>query len=313
MEIDIIIPLYKPGKELFVLLDKLNEQTIPIHRILLINTEEKFFTRLVYGTDFANRYRNVEVFHISKREFNHGGTRRFAVSKSDAPVFVMMTQDAVPADNCLLERLLESLKGNVAVSYARQTADEESSILEKFSREFNYPEQSCIKSMEDCQRLGIKTYFCSNVCAAYQRSIYDRQGGFVRKTIFNEDMIYAAGAVKAGYRIAYAAGAQVIHSHNYNCRQQFHRNFDLGVSQAQHPEIFAELKSESEGKRMVRTAGVYLREHHQQRMLPYFYLQCIWKYAGYFLGKNYKKLPFRVVLACTASPDYWKKQTDWRK
>lgn len=307
MEIDIIIPLYKPGKELFTLLDKLKEQTVPIHKIILINTEEKYFTGLVYGTDFAKRYRNVEVFHISKREFNHGGTRRFGVTKSAAPIFVMMTQDAMPADQFLLEKLIAPLQGDVAVAYARQLADERSSVLERFGRQFNYPDKSCVKSASDLERMGIKTYFCSNVCAAYRREIYDSQGGFIRRTIFNEDMIYAAGAIGAGYQIAYVAEAKVIHSHNYNCRQQFHRNFDLGVSQAEHPEIFAGIKSESEGKRMVKAATAYLKKRHMQTSIPYFYLQCCWKYAGYLLGKHYKKLPHKVVLACTASPNYWKK------
>lgn len=307
MEIDIIIPLYKPGKELFTLLDKLENQTVPVHKIILMNTEEKYFTALTYGTDFVKRYRNVEVFHLSKREFDHGRTRRLGVSRSKAPVFVMMTQDAVPENEFLLEKLIEPLQGNVAVSYARQLADDKSSVLERFSRQFNYPDKSCVKKASDLERLGIKTYFCSNVCAAYRREIYDKQGGFVKRTIFNEDMIYAAGVIQSGYQIAYAAEARVVHSHNYNCRQQFHRNFDLGVSQAQHPEIFAGIKSESEGKRMVKAATAYLKKNHMQSKIPYFYMQCCWKYAGYLLGKHYKKLPRKVVLACTASPTYWKK------
>lgn len=36
-----------------------------------------------------------------------------------------------------------------------------------------------------------KTFFCSNVCAMYRRSIYEKLGGFVKHTIFNEDMIFA--------------------------------------------------------------------------------------------------------------------------
>ncbi|MBE5865624.1 MAG: glycosyltransferase [Lachnospiraceae bacterium] len=307
MEIDIIIPLYKPGKELFTLLDKLENQSVPVHKIILLNTEEKYFTALTYGTDFVKRYRNVEVFHLSKREFDHGGTRRLGVSRSTAPIFVMMTQDAVPADEFLLEKLTEPLKGNVAVSYARQLADSKSSVLERFSRQFNYPDKSCVKSYTDLERLGIKTYFCSNVCAAYRREIYDRQGGFVKRTIFNEDMLYAAKVIQAGHQIAYAAEAQVIHSHNYNCRQQFHRNFDLGVSQAQHPEVFAGIKSESEGMRMVKAATAYFKENHMVRKIPYFYVQCFWKYAGFLLGKHYNKLPQKMVLACTASPMYFKK------
>lgn len=66
------------------------------------------------------------------------------------------------------------------------------------------------------------------MCAAYRQDIYEELGGFVKHTIFNEDMIYAAKAVEAGYAIAYAADARVVHSHNYTNGQQFHRNFDLG-------------------------------------------------------------------------------------
>ena len=110
MEIDIIIPLYKPGKELFELLDRLNRQTLPVKNIILMNTEEKYFTQLVYGTDFSHRYQNVKVFHLSKREFDHGRTRRKGVTLSDAPVFVMMTQDAMPADEFLLENLIDTAR-----------------------------------------------------------------------------------------------------------------------------------------------------------------------------------------------------------
>ena len=93
MEIDVIIPLYKPGKELFTLLDKLGSQSVPVHQVILLNTEEKYFEQLIYGIRFLETYQNVKVYHVSKREFDHGGTRRMGVKKSSADVFVMMTQD----------------------------------------------------------------------------------------------------------------------------------------------------------------------------------------------------------------------------
>ena len=86
----------------------------------------------------------------------------------------------------------------------------------------------------------------------YDRRTYEELGGFVESTLFNEDMIYAGHLVQAGYAIAYAADAKVVHSHNYGCLAQLHRNFDLGVSQAQHPEIFDAYPSEGEGIRMVK-------------------------------------------------------------
>ena len=129
MEIDIVIPLYKPDRQLFALLDRLEQQTLPIKNIILMNTEEKYFTQLIYGTEFAHKYKNVKVFHLSKREFDHGRTRRKGVSLSTAPIFVMMTQDAMHVDEFLLERLTANLKDDVAVAYARQLPGENSSVL----------------------------------------------------------------------------------------------------------------------------------------------------------------------------------------
>ena len=306
MNIDVIIPLYKPGKELFELLDRLQKQSVPVQNIILMNTEEKYFEQLVYGTKFSDKYKNVKVYHLSKREFDHGKTRHMGVQRSQADVFVMMTQDALPAANYLLERLTARLSGDVAVAYARQLPTEDCAVVESYTRSFNYPEQSCLKSAEDIPRLGIKTYFCSNVCAAYRRDIYEELGGFIRHTIFNEDMIYAAGAIKSGYLVAYEAEAKVIHSHNYTNGQQFHRNFDLGVSQADHPEVFAIVPSESEGMKMVKETTRYLKENHMLSKLPHFYMQCVCKYAGYLLGKRYKKLPRSWVMAFTSSKEYWK-------
>ena len=37
MNIDVIIPLYKPGRELFSLLDLIDKQTIPVRQIILMN------------------------------------------------------------------------------------------------------------------------------------------------------------------------------------------------------------------------------------------------------------------------------------
>ena len=306
MDIDVIIPVYKPGKELFTLIDRLENQTVAIRQIILMNTEEKYFGQLVYGTRFPEQHKKVKVYHLSKREFDHGGTRRLGVKKTDATVFVMMTQDAMPADEYLIERLTAPLQGKVAAAYARQLPNESCNFTEKYVRSFNYPEKSFIKSLEDLPRMGIKTYFCSNVCAAYRREIYEELGGFVHHTIFNEDMIYAAGAMKAGWEIAYAADARVIHSHNYTNKQQFHRNFDLGVSQAQHPEVFAGVPSEAEGKKMVLHTAKYLWDNKMGIKIPGLIMQSASKYAGYLLGKRYASLPRSWVIAFSDNKEYWK-------
>lgn len=305
-QLDVIIPVYKPGKEFLQLIEKLYEQEYVINRIIVMNTEEKYFERLVYGTDFYDKYKKVEVYHISKKEFDHGRTRHQGVMKSEAPYFLMMTQDAMPVDKVLTKLLMSAHEQeNIAVAYARQLPREDCSEAEKFTRDFNYPANSRVKTKKDISELGIKTYFCSNVCALYNRKKYDELGGFIQRTIFNEDMIYAATAVKAGMGIAYCANAEVVHSHNYTGAEQFHRNFDLGVSQADHPEIFADVPSESEGIKMVRLSAAHLKEMGLIRKIPGLIYVSACKYIGYLLGKNYRKLPRGFVIKCTMSPEYW--------
>lgn len=306
--VDVIIPTYKPDQKFFYLMDRLEKQTIPIHRIIIMNTEQKFFDRLTYGTSFAREHRNILIKHMSKLEFDHGGTRNRAVHYSDAEIFIMMTQDAVPADKYMVEKLLEALdEKNVAVAYGRQLAGKSSSEAEKFTRHFNYPNEKAVKTKEDIDRLGIKAFFCSNVCAAYQRDIYDSLGGFIKHTIFNEDMIFAAQAVLAGYGIAYQPQARVYHSHDYTNKEQFRRYFDMGVSQADHPEIFAKYPSESEGIRLVRATISHLNERKMKKEIPAVVIQSGFKYLGFLAGKNYRKLPKKIVIRCSGSREYWAK------
>ena len=301
--VDVIIPAYHPGKEFATLIKRLEKQSVPIHRIIVMNTEESMWNK-----EWEKLSDAMEVHHLTKEEFDHGGTRARAAELSDADVMVFMTQDAMPADRELLAELLKALdqEENIAAAYARQLPNAECSFVERYTRAFNYPDRSVVKTKDDLDKYGIKTFFCSNVCAAYKKDIYEKQGGFIRRTIFNEDMIYAGGLIQKGYRIAYAAEARVIHSHNYNCMQQFHRNFDLGVSQAEHPEIFEGVPSEGEGMRLVKKTLAYLIHSGRVWLIPGFVLQCAGKYAGYLAGKKFRKLPKKFILWCTMSPNYWK-------
>lgn len=300
--VDVLIPTYKPDQKCVQLVRRLLKQSVAVHRIYLIDTDTGIFPEELYG--ISDR---VLIHRILPEVFDHGGTRNLGAELSDAEILVYMTQDAVPADEYLIERLVEGFEEErVGAVYARQLPAEDCQLIERYTRGFNYPKTSRLKSAEDLPVLGIKTYFCSNVCAAYRRDVYAQMGGFVKKTIFNEDMILAGKMIQNGWSIYYAADAKVIHSHNYNCRQQFHRNFDLAVSQADHPEIFEGVPSEGEGLRLVKDTAVYLIKIKK----PWLILSLVWKsgfkYLGYQLGKHYKKLPRWLVLKCTMNPRYWK-------
>ncbi len=107
------------------------------------------------------------------------------------------------------------------------------------------------------------------------------------------------------YAIAYVADAKVIHSHNYNCTQQFKRNFDLAVSQADHPEVFGGIHSESEGIRLVKQTAHYLSEKHKPWLIPGMFVKSGFKYMGYRMGKAYRMLPMWLIMKCTMNREYW--------
>lgn len=300
--VDIVIPVYKPDGKFDWLMEMLKKQTYPVGTILIINTEQKYFPKKGYET-----WQNVRVHHIKAEDFDHGGTRDGAAAMLSGDLILFVTQDAVPEDTYLVERLAAAFEDEqVAAAYARQLPAKDCDVIERYTRSFNYPKESSVKAKEDLHRFGIKTFFCSNVCAMYRRSVYEKLGGFEKHTIFNEDMIFAGKLIQQGYSIAYVAQAAVVHSHNYTNRQQFHRNFDLAVSQAEHPEIFGMARSESEGIRMVKATAAYLIKQKKPWLIPVLVMRSASKLLGYRLGKNYKKFPRKWVLRFTMNRAYWK-------
>lgn len=335
---DVLIPVYQPDEKLDHLLSMLAVQTVlPEHVILMMTltgTEADAELQRKYAVDIPGYFHrgrlpkelrndpwwqekgygeeeikkiDIELYTISKKEFDHGGTRNAAAGLSNEEFIVFMTQDAVPDDEYLLESLLDSFdQEQVGAAYARQLAAEDAGEIERYTRSFNYPEKPCLKTLEDKKRLGIKTFFCSNVCAAYRKSVYDEMDGFVLHTIFNEDMIMAAKMIEAGYAIRYAADARVVHSHNYSCKQQFMRNFDLAVSQIEYKEYFGGVKSESEGIRLVVKTMKHLLRTGKWYLLPKLVVQSGAKYFGYCFGKKYQTLPPAWVHALSMNKGYWK-------
>ena len=307
--VDVLIPAYRPDRKFSRILQMLQRQTCRVNRIIVINTERQYWNDEGYRS-----VEGLEVHHVTKEEFDHGATRNLAARYSGADVMIFMTDDAVPGNPCLVERLVEALekKGpggeTVAMAYARQLPDKDCHAIERFTRAFNYPDEARVKTAGDLSRLGIKTYFASNACCAYRKDVFEEMGGFLAQTIFNEDMIYAAGVIRAGYAIAYAPEATVIHSHNLGPVSQFRRNFDLAVSQADHPEVFGGLKSEGEGIRLVKETAGWLVRTGRLWLLPVLVLSSGSKYLGYRAGKQYQKLPRGMIRRFTMNRTYWEKK-----
>ncbi|HIT88798.1 MAG TPA: glycosyltransferase family 2 protein [Candidatus Merdenecus merdavium] len=308
MKVDVVIPTYKPDAKLKNMVELLRNQSLPVQKILIINTEEEYFPKGIFEP-----MSEVEIIHIKKSEYDHGATRDMGAKKCHGDIVVFMTQDAMPKDDTLIAHLIEPLKDKrTACSYGKQLPLPDCEIIERYTRSFNYGDEDLLKTKASISHMGIKTFFCSNVCAAYRKDVYEELGGFVHQAIFNEDMIYAGRAILAGYQVAYASKARVYHSHNYNHRQQFQRNFDLGVSQADYPDVFSAVKSESEGVKLVKETGKYLIRIKKPWLILDLVIKSGVKFLGFQFGKSYKKLPSKIILWCTMSPSYWDRKKSYQ-
>ena len=96
---DVIIPTHKPDKK-FSRRCACWSQTYPIRKIIVMNTERSYWNDKGY-----EGIKGLEVHHLTKAELDHGATRNRGARYSRADIMVFMTDDAVPADNRLIEHL----------------------------------------------------------------------------------------------------------------------------------------------------------------------------------------------------------------
>lgn len=249
---------------------------------------------------------DVQVEIIPRAEFNHGLTREKARKILGTDIVVMMTQDAYPVDRQMLELLVKPLiNGDAAVSYARQIAHDDADIFESFPREFNYPAQSHIRSIEDKETYGAYTFFCSNSCAAYCNAALDKIGGF-QHVLFGEDTLAVAQLMQKGEKVAYVAEAVVKHSHSYTLMQEFRRNFDIGLFRREYESIFKVAgKAECRGIQFFRKLRKALSKEFPV-LIPYAYIQTGFKWLGYRLGRASYGAPTWWKRSFSSQSFYWK-------
>lgn len=296
--IGVIIPTFQAAKHLpHCLTPLLNSSLKP--RILVIDSSSKDETVAMA------RAMGAEALVIPQKEFNHGTTREKGRQYLRTSIVVMMTQDAYPTSSEMLEVLVQPLINHQAsIAYARQLPHQGSGFFGAFSRQFNYPPTSHIRSLSDHPTYGAYTFFCSNSCAAYHNSALDEIGGFP-PVLFGEDSIVAAKLLHRQHRIAYVAEAQVYHSHDYTLKQEFHRHFDMGLARRAHRDLFFIGGSDSQrGKAYVKTLLKELWKTSPSQ-IPYAILQTFVKWTGYQLGQVSLKAPLRWKKIWSHQKFYW--------
>jgi len=283
MNIEVVIPAYKPDDTLKKSVKRLFSQTLKPDRVRIILTKsregekDELLKALPQGT---------VVEEIERSNFSHGGTRQYAVDSTEADHILFMTQDALPADRYLVKNLYTALsKKDAALAYARQIPYPDATETEKYSRRYNYPSYSMSKTKSDIKDMGIKAFFCSDTCAMYNVALHRELGGFDVNAQFNEDMIYACKAINCGCSIEYVSDAHVFHSHNYSFKEQFKRYREISRSQKSHKEQFEGVSSESEGIKYLIKGFRYFLYRCKFKAAMELVITSAVKYFGFLTGK----------------------------
>ena len=203
----------------------------------------------------------VTLLHVLAAQFDHGGTRQWALNQAlqahphnPPQVVVFMTQDAVLAQPDALQKLVQAFQNpQVAAAFGRQLPKPQATWLEANFRQFNYPATSRTVQLQDKESLGLKACFFSNAFGAYRLSVLQAHGGMPAGLPLGEDTFMAAKMLLSGQSLQYQAQSAVYHSHQYNGRQDFQRMFDTGVFHAQNPWLLQSFgRAEGEGWRLLR-------------------------------------------------------------
>lgn len=298
--ISVVIPTYNAARHLPALLDRLAGQTMP-HELIVIDSSSKD------GTPEMLRRRGIPFSSIPTASFNHGGTRNLGLRRASHDVVVFLTQDALPANDYTLERIVTMLTSDdlIAMAYGRQLPYPGARIFGEFARLHLYPAQSRVKTRADIPELGIRTPSCSNSFAAYRKADLLALGGFPERTIMGEDVIVAAQFILQDRGVAYCAEAEVYHSHDYTVGEELRRYFDIGVFHDEQAIMREFSGAEAQGIRYLLDETTHLIQRRKSHLIPAQFVRVVAKYVGYRAGRMHRNLPSGWRQFLSMSKNYW--------
>ena len=174
------------------------------------------------------------LVRIPPETFNHGATRNLGLSSCTGEMVVLLVQDAVPASDLWLARLVTPLLGDagLAGTYARQIPRPDASAvtrhyLARDSASGEAPRTAELSGSEELSRLSPmeRLALCTfdNVCSCVRRDVWARHP--FPTTDIAEDVAWARDVLLAGFRLAYVPEASVVHSHERSVRYELWRTY----------------------------------------------------------------------------------------
>ena len=299
-QISIILLTKNAGNIFFEVLDKLiNCEGIDKAEIIIIDSGSTDFTK-----QYAQRYHQIRLVEIDPEDFGHGKTRNLGASLAYSDILVYLVQDATPATTDFLTRLVAPLADQrVAAVFGRQLPRADTNPIEKYFLQTTYPNLPQTRDANSAAYGTIQSIFFSNVCSAIKRNLWE-QVPFNESLIMSEDQQWAREILQKGYSIVYEPAAVVLHSHNYELKRVFQRNFDSGYSLT--GIVTDSLTQMIQYELNYILSGIkQLNSWSEAVWIPYFFCYELTRSLGFFLGKNALSFPNRMKYDLSLHKSYW--------
>lgn len=258
-------------------LDGIMSQKVKDFEILLIDSSSTDST-----LEIAKNY-PCKIISIKTTDFGHGKTRNFAAGLAKGEFIVFLTHDSVPRSDTWLEGLLKPFSDQkVAGVYGKQVPREDEKILDKCFQTNLYGDTGIIWNANNWKQ-GDNLFSDAN--SAVRKSILLKYP-YADNIIVSEDYEWAVRILKLNYNIIYSIEGLVTHSHSYNIRTLFKRNFDVGVS---YKMIYDSGESRgfiTKGTNIFVQEARYLYRTKHIMLIPQAFIRDIVRYVAISIGKQ---------------------------
>lgn len=256
----------------------------------------------------------AQVIEVDQHEFSHGGTRSMLARSATGSHVAFLTQDAVPATEDWLARLLGGfdLEDGVGLVYGPYQARSDASPM--VHRELADWFRSLSPSGEPRIDRGlpagtgaeaVRALFFTDANGCVERAALERVP--FREVAYAEDQQLARDMLAAGYAKVFRPDAAVVHSHDYRPRELFGRLFDESRALREVHGIVAPANPVRQAlivQRAVRDDLAFLKRDGARtgarlRLLPASLAHHVLRALGAIAGSRAALLPPRLRRACS--------------
>jgi rhamnosyltransferase len=227
----VVIPTFNAGPGFDELLGRLSSQRTSFgYEVLVIDSGSTDGT-----VRLANRH-GACVHRIDPDDFDHGATRNLGASLASGRYVAFLVQDALPVDDFWLAAMIDDLDTDETVAgvYGRQIPRPGSSRLTRTLMR-DWPTSRLERreqfadgpygSLPPATRRSLAVF--DNVSSCVRRSVWERFP--FERTGFGEDLRWGKTVVEAGYKLVYAPGSAVLHSHERGPLYDLRRHYVDGL------------------------------------------------------------------------------------